>query len=232
VTTESIKSATAPRRVRRRGRPRERGLRARRQEQILATATRVFAEHGYRNADVQFVADPLQISKGTIYRYFPTKERLFLAAVERGVQQLDEVMSQACSAADPIDGLAAATRAYLEFFEQNPDLIELFVQERAEFREQRVPVYFKQNCSAEGQAMLSKLVAQGRLRDVPVERIMNVARDLLYGTVLTNYFAGRAQSFEQQAHDINDVLFNGILTDAERRRRAGTAANGRLKRGA
>jgi hypothetical protein len=61
---------------------------------------------------------------------------------------------------------------------------------------------------------------------------MNVARDLLYGTVLTNHFAGRAESFEQQAHDINDVLFNGILTDAERHRRAGTAANGRLKRGA
>lgn len=224
MTSASQKSPPR-RRTRRLGRPRDRGLRARRQEQILATATRVFAEHGYRNTDVQFVADPLRISKGTIYRYFPTKERLFIAAVERGVRQLDEVMSQACSAADPIEGLAAATRAYLQFFEENPDLVELFVQERAEFREQRVPVYFKQNCSAEGQAMLSALVATGRLRNVPVERMMNVARDLLYGTVLTNHFAGRDKSFEEQAADINDVLFNGILTESERRKRSLKAHN-------
>src|SRR6266576_1817616 len=81
-------TAVAPRNPR--GRPKDAALQERRREQILEKATVVFAKHGYPNTDVQFVADPLGISKGTVYRYFPSKERLFLAAVKRGVERLKE----------------------------------------------------------------------------------------------------------------------------------------------
>src|SRR3954469_239424 len=104
-----------------RGRPRDAALQQRRREQILAEATAVFAEHGYPNTDVQFIADPLGVSKGTVYRYFPTKERLFLAAVERGVRRLDEVMSEVIRGdVDPLESFAAGIGAYLEFFEATP----------------------------------------------------------------------------------------------------------------
>src|SRR3954453_15176535 len=149
MTHASAKSPLRPRRNGR-GRPRDEALHERRREQILEKATRVFAEHGFPNTDVQFIADPLGISKGTVYRYFPSKERLFLAAVERGVRQLDEVMvAEIQAAGDPLDPLAAATRASLRFFQENPALVELSIQERAEFREQRKPVYFEHGCSAE-----------------------------------------------------------------------------------
>src|SRR3954462_695441 len=75
-----------------RGRPKDLSLHDRRREEILEKATAVFAKHGYPNTDVQFIADPLRISKGTVYRYFPSKEQLFLAAVERGVRRLDQIM--------------------------------------------------------------------------------------------------------------------------------------------
>ena len=39
-------------------------------------AALVFAQHGYGNTDVQFVADALHMGKGTVYRYFPSKEAL------------------------------------------------------------------------------------------------------------------------------------------------------------
>src|SRR4051812_18845476 len=86
-----------------RGRPPDEALQERRREQILDQAEAVFAKHGYPNTDVQFVADPLAISKGTIYRYFPSKERLFLAAVERGVRQLKAYIDRAVAGvADPL----------------------------------------------------------------------------------------------------------------------------------
>lgn len=226
MTDKSSKSLPPSFLKRPRGRPPDGKLRERRREQILEKATAVFAAMGYRNADVQDIADPLGVSKGTVYRYFPTKEALFLAAVERGVRRLDATMDEVLrNVADPVDRMAAGTVTYLRFFGANPGLVELFIQERAEFRDRRKPVYFEHGCRSEcqWQQMLEQLVAVGRLRNVPVERIMTVVGNLLYGTMFTNYFLGTTGSVEQQAADINDVLFNGTLSARER---AGRAKNG------
>jgi hypothetical protein len=99
----------------RRGRPCDQERRDMRCEEILDKATEVFAEHGYRNTDVQYIADPLVIGKATIYRYFPTKEQLFLAAVERGVSLLNETIGRAVDRVnDPIAKMTAAIRNYLK----------------------------------------------------------------------------------------------------------------------
>src|SRR5271170_4242147 len=63
-----------------------------RDEQILHVSARVFAKRGYRNTDVQEIADELGIGKATIYRAFGTKEELFFATVDRGMSRLREIM--------------------------------------------------------------------------------------------------------------------------------------------
>jgi AcrR family transcriptional regulator len=205
-----------------RGRPRDDALPERRREEILERAQTLFARHGYRNTDVQWVADALRVSKGTIYRYFPSKEELFLATVRRGVRRMREHIDRAgAKVADPIDRIAASVRAYLEFFKSSPQLVELFIQERSEFKRPDKPLYFEHRDAARGpwRRIIARLIAQGRLRDVPVPRIIDIVGDLLYGTMFTNYFAGRGKPFAAQARDVLDVVFNGILTPAERRRR-------------
>jgi hypothetical protein len=132
---------------------------------------------------------------------------------------------------DLVERMAVATRAYLEFFDAHPSLVELFIQERAEFRERKKPVYFDRDCANEEpwRQSLRELIATGRVRDVPIERIMNVLGDLVYGTMFTNHFAGRKKPFEEQAADIVDVVFNGILTEGEKRRRASRTPGVRQK---
>ena len=221
MTSASINSPVRPRRSKgRRGRPRDEKLVERRKEEILCQASRVFADLGYQNADVQFIADPLGISKGTVYRYFPTKERLFLAAVKRGVLRLDEHIKAAMARQeDPLAKMAAATSAYLEFFEKYPRLVELFIQERAEFPNRKKAVYFEIGDEQQGHCreMVRGLIESGRLRKIPVDRVMTVFGDLVYGTMFTNYMSGRRRPFQQQAADILDVVFNGILSDTERK---------------
>jgi AcrR family transcriptional regulator len=205
-----------------RGRPPDEALQERRRAEILDQAAVVFAKHGYPNTDVQFIADPLDISKGTVYRYFPSKERLFLAAVERGVRQLKAHIDRAVEGiTDPLRRIAAGTRAHLEFFKTRPALVELFVLERAEFRDRRKPVYFElgEACEAPWRELVEGLIAAGRVRPMPVERVMNVVGDLIYGTVFTNHFAGRQKPPGEQAADILDVVFNGILSERERKQR-------------
>lgn len=211
-------------------------LQERRREAILEQATAIFAQRGFPNTDVQDIADSLKISKGTVYRYFPSKERLFLAAVERGVKQLQVHIDGAVEpVADPVDRMAVAARAYLEFFSVNPQLAELFVQERAEFRSGHKPVYFEfgdANCAQKWEQDVVDLIACGRVRPIPVSRVMNGMGDLLYGTMLTNHFVGRRKDPAEQAADVLDVFFNGVLGDAERIARRGPerARNGKVHR--
>src|SRR5215831_8525437 len=109
-----------------RGRPKDEDLKSRRQEEILDVSAKVFARHGFPNTDVQVIADQLGVGKGTIYRYFPTKRDLFLATIERGVRRLQEATdAHAASASDPLERIIAAIHSYLEFFDENPEMVEL-----------------------------------------------------------------------------------------------------------
>jgi AcrR family transcriptional regulator len=209
-----------------RGRPRNAAQTSRRREQILDAAARTFAELGYADTDVQIVADALCIGKGTIYRYFPSKSELFLAAVDRGVRSLTaEVRGAVDKLHDPLERITTGIRVYLTYFKNHPDLVELFIQERAAFRHRKKSIYFQHREAnlRRWQDLYRNLAAGGRIRSVPVDRITDVMGDLLYGSLFTNHFAGRCKTAEQQARDVVDIVFHGILSEKEKKRRGPAA---------
>jgi AcrR family transcriptional regulator len=194
-----------------------------RQEEILEAAGKLFAEHGYSQTDTQMLADQLHVGKGTLYRYFPSKEALFLAAADLAMRKVrKEVDASMVGIEDPLDQIAAAVRTFLTFCAEHPEFVELLMQERAQFKDRKKPTYFvHQEANIERwRNRYRALIAQGKVRDMPVERITSVISELLYGAIFTNYFSGQKKSPEAQARDILDVFYHGILSDSERRRRA------------
>jgi AcrR family transcriptional regulator len=195
--------------------------RGRRHDQILDAAAKLFARHGYSETDTQLLADELGVGKGTLYRYFPSKRALFLAAADRVMQKLlRQIDADLTGVEDPLKRIAVAIRAYLAFFAEHPESVELLMQERAQFKDRKKPTYFEHGEAnvEQWRALYRTLIAQGRVRDMPVDRIIDVVSDLLYGTMFTNYFTGPRKPFEAQAQDILDVFFHGILSDAERQK--------------
>jgi len=204
-----------------RGRPKDAALATRRREEILEVATRVFVTSGYPGTDLQVVGDELGVAKGTIYRYFDAKEALFLAAVDRAIRRLrDQIYADMTQVADSVEQVAVATRSYLAFFDAHPECIELLIQERAEFRDRKKPTYFEHREANIGRwhELFRGLVAAGRVRDMPIRDITDAISDLLYGTIFTNYFAGRKEPLEVQAQRVLNGVFCGILSEGERRR--------------
>lgn len=207
--------------LRKPGRPRDPDLEARRREQILDTAAKVFAGFGFAATDVQVIADRIGIGKGTIYRYFPTKEQLFLAAVERGLQELTAVMDDVIEqpADDAVEQTRRAIRAYLEFFHRRPEMAELFIQERAAFPHHHRPLYFSMKDDRDHEckhaAFWDRLAASGQVRPMPAERFFAVVGDLLYGTILANLLSGRPVDPAAQTDDILDVIMHGMLIASE-----------------
>src|SRR5437016_12247539 len=95
---------------------------ASRQKEILEAAAKLFARHGYADTDTQLLADKLGVGKGTLYRYFPSKEDLFLAAVDRAMHMVRrQVDAGMVAIMDPLDQNAEAIRIYLAFFAAHPD---------------------------------------------------------------------------------------------------------------
>ena len=201
------------------GRPADIQLQERRRGQILDAATSVFAAQGFATADVQEIANKTGVGKGTIYRYFPSKEELFLAAVDHGMRNLKlAVDAAAASAKQPLNQIAEGVLAYLTFFDERPEIVELLVQERAHFRDRKRPTYFVHREANMGpwQDLFRELIRAGTVRDLPVEQITEVISDLLYGMMFTNYFAGRKASPANQCKDALDILFHGLLADSKR----------------
>lgn len=56
--------------------------RGRRMQEILRAAAQLFGERGYEAVTVEQVAARLDVTKGSIYYYFPTKDELGTAAIE------------------------------------------------------------------------------------------------------------------------------------------------------
>ena len=204
------------------GRPANPDRCERRREEILDAAVTLFAEQGYADADMQVLADRLGVGKGTVYRYFPSKRELFLAAADSGIRRLTQAVEDSMEGIDgPLEQIARGIRAYLTFFAEHPEYVELLIQERAHFKDRKKPTYFEhREANADRwREQYRSLIARGKIRDMAVDRIRDVIHGLVYGTMFTNYFTAPRKSFEEQAQDIIDVVFFGILSAEERRRR-------------
>jgi AcrR family transcriptional regulator len=187
-------------------------------EDILIVATELFAEHGFATANTQDVAERLPVGKGTIFRLFKSKRELFLAAVDRVMVKMhEEILAQIAGVEDGIEQVARGIRAFLSFFANHPEYVELLIQERAYFKDRKRPTYFEHRevNVQRWRKLYSRLIAEGRVRDLPVESITDVVGNLIYGTMFTNFFAGQKKPVEQQAQDILEIVLRGILTDRE-----------------
>src|SRR5262245_7846360 len=152
-------------------------LAERRREEILAAAARLFAERGYSETDTQELIDELGVGKGTLYRYFPSKRDLFLAAADRVMRQLRAHVDQAAATAcDPVERVSVAVRAFLSYCSDHPEFVELLLQERAQFRDRQKPTYFvhREAQVQRWRDLYRTLIGAGRVRDISVEQITNV----------------------------------------------------------
>src|SRR5690349_24024592 len=66
-----------------------------RRDQILTAAHGVFAGRGFKDATVGDIADAAGIAKGTLYLYFKSKEDIYCAALNRGLDDLHALTSAA-----------------------------------------------------------------------------------------------------------------------------------------
>lgn len=184
-----------------------------RREQILKKASSVFAEIGFRRTDLQEIADQLGIGKGTIYRNFSSKEELFLSAVHYGIERLQQNMRETLSTNDsPTQVMTVGLKAYLAFFDKNPEVAELLIQERAEFKQKEKPTYFEflEDNISTWENYFDALLPSGEEKRLSGKSITNILSNLVYGTMFTNLFRGRQQTLDEEIQDLLTFILSSL----------------------
>ncbi|MEA2142639.1 MAG: hypothetical protein QOI64_1069, partial [Solirubrobacteraceae bacterium] len=90
-----------------------------RRELLLARATELFAQHGYEGLSMSGLAREAQISKALLYHYFPSKRRLFEAALEEGAEEL-RARTEPDPGKPPAEQLATTLDAFLQWVQERP----------------------------------------------------------------------------------------------------------------
>ena len=154
---------------------------------ILRQAIETFAESGFRNTDVQVIADRAAVGKGTVYRYFGSKEELFWAATYEVLVLLQEYMfADIDDIDDPLEALRALGRAHANFFQQNPSFLEIFVLHRAEFRGTVPPLHKEYHEQMIGRIvrLVEQGIARGQVRPADPRGIVISLGAVLFGTIM------------------------------------------------
>lgn len=116
-----------------------------RREKILEVGIEEFSSKGYENANINIIAKNAGISVGLMYKYFSTKEDLFITCIQRGMSILDTILEDIMNSDDKLlkkaENVIRATckhskknANYIKLYNEitsgkNPDLVNTLVNE-------------------------------------------------------------------------------------------------------
>ncbi|CUU59311.1 DNA-binding transcriptional regulator, AcrR family [Parafrankia irregularis] len=99
---------------------------AARREEILTVAERLFASHGYEGTSAERIAAGAGYSVGAIYKFFPSKDAIYLAVLERNALSLaDRLRECVQSSGTGLEKLLAMASTVIRTVRAHPDRARL-----------------------------------------------------------------------------------------------------------
>jgi AcrR family transcriptional regulator len=122
-----------------------------RKEEILDAAQKVFFNKGLLVATMDEIADAAELSKGTLYIYYKSKEDLYLAVMMRGMETLYEMCEQIAASDDSIvQKLLKFVDSYYDFYHSHRDYFRMFNFFQTPQFHKQVSEEMKKMCTAQG----------------------------------------------------------------------------------
>jgi AcrR family transcriptional regulator len=141
---------------------------AQRRREILDAARQEFFDRGFHRPTVDDVAARAEVSKGTIYLYFTSKEAILAHLLLEGLDLLLAEMEVACDphSSLPVElTLRALANAYLGFYQSHPNYFRLIMAfDRGRFEEQIPSQLYRQvlDRSLQGLDLVAQTIEKGR----------------------------------------------------------------------
>jgi AcrR family transcriptional regulator len=181
-------------------------------ESILREAARAFRVQGYDKTKMEDIAERLELSKASIYYYFPTKEDLLYqvceGAVGNALDQMTEIQAQSGS---DIDKLHSLILNHFNAFAANADAFSVFIQELWKRNDVRArAIRRKQRKFQDGiEKLVASAQASGEFRDTNPTLVTFAILGMCHWAY--QWMPSSKLSPEEIAADFTDLLANGLL---------------------
>ena len=162
---------------------------ARRQQEILEAAKEVFFEKGIHRTTVDDVAAQAEISKGTVYLYFQSKESILAHLLLEGLHILLAELETAYAPHEPLPAeqhLRQLVEAYWQFSQTYPEYFRLLLAlDRGRFRERVAGEMYQQIVteSTRGLELAAKAIEQGAEQGAFIADDPLLAAGVLWGAL-------------------------------------------------
>ncbi|MCK4546363.1 MAG: TetR/AcrR family transcriptional regulator [Candidatus Eisenbacteria sp.] len=182
--------------------------------EILRVSGKLFAQFGLRKTSVEEIARESRVAKGTIYKFFPSKDEIFKEVVREEsaslVRQIREAVSSTGTARSRMRAFLltknTSIRAVVNFYRVTRETVsELWPHVDGE-RER----YFTEEEKIIA-AILSDGVAAGEIAVTDVELVSHAIVTALKGFELKWILERGSKDLEQTIDTLLDILFRGIV---------------------
>ncbi|WP_246552521.1 TetR/AcrR family transcriptional regulator [Vallitalea pronyensis] len=136
-----------------------------RRDAIITAAEKVFIEKGYDATSVAEIAKEAVFTKTTVYKYFPTKDHLYMSVALRGNEKLYGYLSSVETAGkNGITLLQDMCMQYYFFYEKHRSLF--YIIHHVSFIKQKNPQLFLESSWTDIEARIVDLVQQSITRGI------------------------------------------------------------------
>jgi len=188
-------------------------------ERILEAAMEVFSHKGFHPATMDEIAEKAGVGKGTLYRYFETKEKLFAELVRLRLEELGATAGSVIDGRDDVlTMISKCIRMYFEFFDRNQRLYRLIIQEQLDLGEHSPDEYFRKVMRAipNLKRKVYEGTQQGILKDVDFQTVFYGTMGFAHGVIQKWLARDCSYSLVDELPGVLEVLFYGFVKDARR----------------
>lgn len=186
-----------------------------RQAEIVGAALRLACETSPALITTDDIARAIGLTQGALFRHFPTKDAIWLAAMRWVHETLLRQLRQAADgAATPLDALGAMFHAHVDFVLAHPGVPRFIfheLQKPADSPAKQEVRALLQGYRALLLEQLARSIEQQQVRDdLDVEAAATGFIGLMQGLVMQSMLAGRTTSMRQQAAAVFLVYRRGL----------------------
>ncbi|MFI8262859.1 TetR/AcrR family transcriptional regulator [Streptomyces sp. NPDC085665] len=99
-----------------------------RRESVIRAAMHEFARGGYHGTSTEAIAKRVGVSQPYLFRLFPNKPAMFLAAAQRCLRETREVFAAAAEGLEGEEATQAMANAYARLITEDPDKLQMQLQ--------------------------------------------------------------------------------------------------------
>ena len=180
---------------------------------ILRCAAEVFSERPYHEVHTDEISGRLKIGKGTLYRYFVSKEELYFASILDGLQGMQAAIDETLRQNAPLERtIEALARTMIGYFWERRDFFVLLYRHEAKLDPSERAEWQR------GREELVAMIGERMAREFGNEAVdPRMAVEMLFGMIRSVcLYRDESAELDELARLVTRVFLTGVHADTER----------------